>query len=49
MFQRAILQWRPEVGQAYFVNVLDRLAAAGKDDWLFAQRMTLLRLKLLRR
>jgi hypothetical protein len=40
VFQKAILQWRPEVGQAYFVNVLDRLSAAGKDDWLFGARMT---------
>ena len=40
VFQKAILQWRPEVGQAYFVNVLDRLSAAGKDDWLLSARMT---------
>src|SRR5262249_20901821 len=40
VFQKAILQWRPEVGQAYFVNVLDRLGAAGKDDWLLSARMT---------
>ena len=40
VFQKAILQWRPEVGRAYFVNVLDRISAAGKDDWLLTQRMT---------
>lgn len=40
VFQKAILQWRPEVGQAYFVNVLDRLSATGKDDWLLVARMT---------
>jgi hypothetical protein len=40
VFQKAILQWRPELGQALFVNVLDRLSSAGKDDFLLAQRMT---------
>jgi hypothetical protein len=40
VFQKAILQWRPEATQAYFVNVLDRLSAAGRDDWLLAARMT---------
>ncbi|MBI2939260.1 MAG: M1 family metallopeptidase [Chloroflexi bacterium] len=40
VFQKAILQWRPEAGQAYFVNVLDRLSAAGRDDWLYAYRQT---------
>ncbi|HEY3081244.1 MAG TPA: M1 family metallopeptidase [Chloroflexota bacterium] len=51
VFQKAILQWRPEAvsstapgghpaGQAYFVNVLDRLGAAGRDEWLLAARMT---------
>jgi hypothetical protein len=40
VFQKAILQWRPELGRALFVNVLDRLSAAGKDEFLLAQRMT---------
>jgi hypothetical protein len=40
VFQKAILQWRPELGRAFFVNVLDRLSAAGKDDWLLSARMT---------
>lgn len=39
-FQKAILQWRPEVRRAYFVNVLDRLSQAGQDDWLLVHRMT---------
>lgn len=39
-FQKAVLQWRPEVGQAYFVNVFDALAAAGKDPWLDSVRQT---------
>ena len=32
--QRAVFQWRPEIGQVYFVNVFDLLTQAGKDDWL---------------
>jgi hypothetical protein len=40
IFQKAVLQWRPEVQRAYFLNVLDRLSAAGRDDWLAAQRFT---------
>ena len=39
-FQRSVLQWRPEVGQAYLVNVFDRLSLAGKDDWLLVERST---------
>ncbi len=39
-FQRVVFQWRPEVGQVYFVNVFDRLSAAGKDDWLDSVRST---------
>jgi hypothetical protein len=39
-FQKAVLQWRPEAKQADFVNVFDRLAAAGKDPWLAATRQT---------
>ncbi len=38
--QKGVLQWRPEVGRAYFVNVFDQLAAAGKDDWLLTVRST---------
>jgi hypothetical protein len=33
-FQRAVLQWRPEVNQAYLANVIDWLSAAGKDAYL---------------
>jgi hypothetical protein len=39
-FQKAILQWHPENGQAAFLNVFDRLSQAGKDDWLEAARST---------
>lgn len=39
-FQKVVFQWRPEAGQVYFVNVLDRMSAAGKDGWLEAVRST---------
>ncbi|MBI2909431.1 MAG: C39 family peptidase [Chloroflexi bacterium] len=32
--QRAILQWRPELGRAVLANVMDELYYLGKDDWL---------------
>ncbi|MCL5266268.1 MAG: CAP domain-containing protein [Chloroflexi bacterium] len=38
--QKGVLQWRPELGQAYFVNVFDQLSIAGKDGWLFTVRST---------
>jgi hypothetical protein len=38
--QRVIFQWRPEVGQVYFVNTFDLLSQAGKDEWLEAVRQT---------
>ena len=38
--QKGILQWSPEAGQAYSVNVFDQLSTAGKDDWLLAVRST---------
>lgn len=38
--QKGVLQWRPEVGRAYFINVFDQLSVAGKDDWLLAVRST---------
>ena len=31
VFQRVVFQWRPEAGQAYFVNVFDRLHDLGND------------------
>ncbi len=40
VFQRAVLQWRPEVGQAYLVNVFDRLHELGLDDYLASVRQT---------
>lgn len=36
--QKAVLQWRPELGRVVFTNVLDDLTAAGKDDYLLAFR-----------
>ncbi|HEU0167401.1 MAG TPA: hypothetical protein VFS62_06465, partial [Chloroflexota bacterium] len=35
--QKYILQWRPEVGQAYFVNVFDKLHDLGQDAALQAR------------
>jgi hypothetical protein len=40
VFQRVIFQWRPEVGQVYFVNVFDRLHDLGKDAQLLNVRQT---------
>lgn len=36
--QKGILQWRPEVRQAYFVNVFDEMSRRGLDGWLRAYR-----------
>ncbi|MCL5960220.1 MAG: CAP domain-containing protein [Chloroflexi bacterium] len=38
--QKGVFQWRPEVGQVYFVNVFDQLSTTGKDDWLLNVRST---------
>jgi hypothetical protein len=38
--QRVVFQWRPDIGQVFFVNVFDLMTAAGKDDWLLASRQT---------
>lgn len=38
--QRVVLQWRPEAKTVYFVNVMDLITGAGKDDWLLAYRQT---------
>jgi spore germination protein YaaH len=40
VMQKAVFQWRPEVGGVYFVNVFDEMSKAGKDDWLFSVRST---------
>ncbi len=32
--QRALLQWRPEVGSAYLGNIFEMLEKAGHDQWL---------------
>jgi serine protease Do len=37
--QKVILQWRPDTGQVVFVNLLDEMTRAGKDDWLTAERL----------
>jgi spore germination protein YaaH len=38
VMQKGVMQWRPEVNQAYFVNVLDEISLAGKDPWLWQAR-----------
>lgn len=40
VFQRAVFQWRPEVGRVAFVNVFDRLDEMGANGWLLAARQT---------
>ena len=37
-FQKLVLQWRPELGHAVPVNVLDDLDQQGSDAWLSASR-----------
>jgi hypothetical protein len=39
-FQKLVLQWRPEVNQAYAVNVFDELNENGYDQRLFETRQT---------
>jgi hypothetical protein len=39
-FQKLVLQWRPEVNQAWPVNVFDELSKAGRDETLLASRQT---------
>lgn len=38
--QKAVLQWRPELGRALLTNVLDDMSAAGRDPWLLVFRST---------
>jgi hypothetical protein len=33
-FQRAVLQWRPELQRALLSNIFEILTTAGQDDWL---------------
>lgn len=33
-FQRGVLQWRPERGQAVLSNIFEALQSAGSDNWL---------------
>lgn len=40
VFQRAVLQWRPERNDVAFVNIFDRLGEVGKNDWLRQTRLT---------
>ncbi|HEX2174254.1 MAG TPA: hypothetical protein VHL09_17615 [Dehalococcoidia bacterium] len=37
-FQKGVFQWRPEVGQVYFVNVFDQMSEAGLDPFLLTVR-----------
>src|SRR5437867_534687 len=37
--QKVALQWRPDLGQAVFVNLLDEMTRSGKDDWLATSRL----------
>ena len=38
-FQKVVFQWRPDQGGTVaFVNVLDELSAAGRDDWLLQNK-----------
>ena len=39
-FQKGVLQWRPEVKQAYFLNTFEVMHDRGLDDWLLAYRQT---------
>jgi len=39
-FQKGVLQWRPEVNRAYFLNTFDLMHDRGLDDWLLAYRQT---------
>jgi hypothetical protein len=39
-FQKLVLQWRPEVNQAWPVNVFDDLSRAGHDTTLLERRQT---------
>lgn len=37
--QKFLLQWRPEMGRVVFANSFDLLSAAGRDEWLRAEKM----------
>ncbi len=38
--QKFVMQWRPELREAWFVNVFDVLRERGKDGWLYTYRQT---------
>ncbi|MGH2543351.1 MAG: hypothetical protein ACRDIB_11160, partial [Ardenticatenaceae bacterium] len=44
-FQKLVLQWRPEVGQAWPVNIFDELSDSGGDELLLERRQTPLPLR----
>jgi serine protease Do len=37
--QKAVLQWRPDLGRVVFINLLDEMTEAGMDEWLLSERM----------
>jgi Cellulase (glycosyl hydrolase family 5) len=39
-FQKAVLQWRPETREFWFLNTFDVLHDRGRDDWLEVYRQT---------
>lgn len=39
-FQKIVLQWRPEAGRVYAVNVIDLMHERGLDEWLRTHRAT---------
>jgi len=40
VMQRCVFQWRPEVGEAWCINVFDKMHDTGKDSWLLNVRST---------
>ncbi|MCS7001677.1 MAG: hypothetical protein NZ518_02395 [Dehalococcoidia bacterium] len=41
VFQKAVFQWRPDLGNTVvFANILDVLGDMGRDDWLLTARST---------
>jgi hypothetical protein len=40
IFQKAVFQWRPDLGAVGFINVYDVLHNYNDDDFLFAERLT---------
>ncbi|GIW11678.1 MAG: hypothetical protein KatS3mg061_2735 [Dehalococcoidia bacterium] len=41
IFQKAVFQWRPDLGNTVvFANIIDAIGDAGKDGWLDVVRST---------